>query len=189
MTDYPWEPPRAGTDAEQLFGSIDRMRWTFCYKVDGLDLDALSFRIPSSQLSLGVLLKHLAVCEDVLVGWKIRGRVPEGADPRLGSDDDDEWQFSLDETDTAESLYAGWASAVVRSRAAVAEIMGGDGLDAAAAISQVWGETVSVRRILSDFVEEYSRHTGHADLLREAIDGRVGEDPPAGWRPVSLSLD
>jgi hypothetical protein len=36
-----------------------------------------------------------------------------------------------------------------------------------------------------DLVEEYGRHTGHADLLREAVDGRVGEDPPAGWRPES----
>jgi Protein of unknown function (DUF664) len=34
-----------------------------------------------------------------------------------------------------------------------------------------------------DLIEEYGRHTGHADLIREAVDGRVGEDPPAGWRP------
>jgi hypothetical protein len=34
-----------------------------------------------------------------------------------------------------------------------------------------------------DLIEEYGRHTGHADLLREAVDGRTGEDPPAGWRP------
>jgi Protein of unknown function (DUF664) len=42
-----------------------------------------------------------------------------------------------------------------------------------------------MRRLLCDLIEEYGRHTGHADLIREAVDGRVGEDPPAGWRPVS----
>ena len=45
--------------------------------------------------------------------------------------------------------------------------------------------TVSLRRVLFDLLEEYARHTGHADLLREAVDGRVGEDPPEDWRPVS----
>jgi len=39
--------------------------------------------------------------------------------------------------------------------------------------------------LLCDLIEEYGRHTGHADLLREAVDGRVGEDPPAGWHPES----
>ena len=45
--------------------------------------------------------------------------------------------------------------------------------------------TPSLRRLLFDLLEEYGRHTGHADLLREAVDGRTGEDPPPGWRPVS----
>ena len=46
------------------------------------------------------------------------------------------------------------------------------------------GRQASLRRLLCDLIEEYGRHTGHADLLREAVDGLVGEDPPAGWRPV-----
>ena len=47
------------------------------------------------------------------------------------------------------------------------------------------GGGASLRRLVCDLIEEYGRHTGHADLLREAVDGRVGEDPPAGWRPRS----
>ena len=43
------------------------------------------------------------------------------------------------------------------------------------------GLVVNLRRLVLDMVEEYGRHTGHADLLREAVDGRVGEDPPEGW--------
>ncbi len=47
------------------------------------------------------------------------------------------------------------------------------------------GGHAGLRRLVLDLVEEYGRHTGQADLLREAVDGRVGEDPPGGWRPVS----
>ena len=43
--------------------------------------------------------------------------------------------------------------------------------------------TASLRRLVCDLIEEYGRHTGHADLIREAVDGRVGEDPPPGWQP------
>jgi hypothetical protein len=45
------------------------------------------------------------------------------------------------------------------------------------------GAHASLRRLVCDLIEEYGRHTGHADLLREAVDGRTGEDPPAGWQP------
>jgi hypothetical protein len=45
---------------------------------------------------------------------------------------------------------------------------------------------VSLRRLLFDFLEEYGRHTGHADLIREAVDGRTGEDPPADWLTPAL---
>ena len=41
----------------------------------------------------------------------------------------------------------------------------------------------SLRRLVCDLIEEYGRHTGHADLIREAVDGLVGEDPPARWHP------
>jgi hypothetical protein len=56
------------------------------------------------------------------------------------------------------------------------------GLDRLAHVSAPDGHRVSLRRLLCDLIEEYGRHTGHADLLREAVDGLVGEDPPAGWR-------
>ena len=59
------------------------------------------------------------------------------------------------------------------------------GLDQLVDVSSEDGEHANLRRLLCDLIEEYGRHTGHADLLREAVDGRVGEDPPPGWRPVS----
>jgi hypothetical protein len=45
------------------------------------------------------------------------------------------------------------------------------------------GRHANLRRLVCDMVEEYGRHTGHADLIREAVDGRTGEDPPPGWLP------
>ena len=58
------------------------------------------------------------------------------------------------------------------------------GLDQQVALAEkLAARTVNLRRIVCDLVEEYGRHTGQADLIREAVDGRVGEDPPPGWRP------
>jgi hypothetical protein len=62
----------------------------------------------------------------------------------------------------------------------VNEALAAGGLDHEAHVAD--GEVhASLRRLMFDLVEEYGRHTGHADLLRETVDGRVGEDPPPGW--------
>jgi len=84
--------------------------------------------------------------------------------------------------DAPDELYSLWDNAVARSRAAIAEIAERGGLESAAAVSLPDGSPVIVRRMVMDLVEEYGRHTGHADILREAVDGRAGEDAP--W-PVS----
>jgi len=68
-------------------------------------------------------------------------------------------------------------AAVARSQTAVAEVLADDGLDRRLAISD-WSETPNLRRVVVDMIEEYVRHTGHADLIRESIDGLVGEDAP-----------
>ena len=71
--DYPWEPPLAGTDAEQLIGSLDRLRTTFRWKADDLDAAGLRTTIGASTLTLGGLLKHLAAVEDLYSTTKLRG--------------------------------------------------------------------------------------------------------------------
>jgi hypothetical protein len=75
-------------------------------------------------------------------------------------------------------VYAVWRDAVDRSRALVAEVIKERGLDGAASFSWSDGRTPTVRTMLLDMIEEYARHTGHADILREAVDGRVGEGAP-----------
>jgi hypothetical protein len=80
-----------------------------------------------------------------------------------------------------------WDGAVERSRARLDAALADGGLDQLVYISDADGHHPSLRRLLCDLIEEYGRHTGHADLIREAVDGRVGEDPPPGWAPTSGS--
>jgi Protein of unknown function (DUF664) len=67
---------------------------------------------------------------------------------------------------------------VARSRAAWAQVLADGGLDQPSKFTTRSGEARNLRRVLVDLHDEYARHTGHADLLREAVDGLVGEDPP-----------
>ncbi|MBM7775956.1 putative damage-inducible protein DinB [Actinokineospora baliensis] len=175
MTDTPWEPPLAGTEAEHLTGALDRLRTTFRWKADGLSADGLSTRIGASTLTIGTLLRHLAVVEDHIFTVRLTG-TPWTGDPH--------WGFGPTDATPAEH-YAQWDQAVARARTRLAAALADGGLDQLVHLSDGDGNHVSLRRLVCDLIEEYGRHAGHADLLREAIDGRVGEDPPPGWRAES----
>lgn len=181
----PWEPPLAGSDAEHLVGSLDRMRWTFRWKAGGLDADQLNRRVGASSLTLGGLLKHLTQVEAIKFTWDLDGSNPGEPWASLdeGREEDHDWSFVSAAADTPEDLYAAYDATVARARERLSEAIRDGGLDQVVHLGQVWGLDVSLRRLLHDVVEEYARHTGHADLLREAVDGLVGEDPPEGWRP------
>ncbi len=178
----PWEPPLAGTEVEQLLGALDRLRATFRWKAGGLDAEGLNSGIPSSDLTLGGLLKHLACVEDVTFAVKLAGVAPGEPWQTVDWDGNPRWDFTSAADDTPEELYALWGGAVERSRARVDEALAAGGLDHEAHVGD--GKVhASLRRLICDMIEEYGRHTGHADLLREAVDGLVGEDPPPGWTP------
>jgi hypothetical protein len=183
--DYPWEPPFAGTETEHLVGALDRLRATFRWKADDLDAAGLQTRIGASTLTLGGLLKHLAVCEDNMFTNKLRGEpLSDPWDPG-NWDSDDDWEINSAVHDSPEQLYALYDGAVDRSRARLGAALAEGGLDLPAHWTAADGQHASLRRLVCDLIEEYGRHTGHADLIREAVDGRVGEDPPAGWRAQS----
>ncbi len=177
----PWEPPLAGSEPEQLLGSLERMRATFRWKADGLDAAGLAARVGASAMTLGGLLKHLAFIEDHMFATKLRGD-PPGELWDFTTWDSADWPFTSAAGDSPAELYALWDGAVGRSRARVAAALAQGGLDQLADVSDGAGNHPSLRRLICDMIEEYSRHTGHADLLREAVDGRVGEDPPVDWR-------
>lgn len=183
MTGTPWEPPLAGSDETQLTGTLERVRTVFRWKADGLDANGLGQRIASSRLTLGGLLKHLALVEDHQFGLKYDG-TPLG-EPWHGVDfeADPDWEFRTAADDPPEALYGLWDDAVERSRQRLAAALAKDGgLGQPVAAGR---GSANLRRLVADMVEEYARHAGHADLLREAVDGVTGEEPPDGWRPKS----
>ena len=174
----PWEPPFAGTEVEHLVGALERLRATFRWKAGGLDADGLAFRLPSSALSLGGLLKHLAGAEDLMFTRKLAGAAPSEPWASADLERNPDWEFTSAADDTPDSLYSLWDTTVERSRQRLADAIADGGLDQQVAWGRDAGISVSLRRLVCDLIEEYGRHTGHADLLREAADGLTGEDPP-----------
>ena len=183
MTDeMPWEPPLAGTEAEHVIGALHRLRCTFRWKAADLDAAGLRTQVGASALTLGKLLKHLALVEDDVFTQRLSGaRIGEPWETVWAGGEDWVWTSAAD--DSPEQLYAYWDDAVARSRERLEAALSEGGIDQLVHMAGPDGEHASLRRLLCDLIEEYGRHTGHADLLREAVDGLVGEDPPAGWRP------
>ena len=93
-------------------------------------------------------------------------------------DADPDWDWRTAADDSPEQLYALWRDAVARSRALFAEAMADGGPGATARQARPPQRLPSLRYILLNMIEEYARHNGHADLIRESVDGLVGQDPP-----------
>jgi hypothetical protein len=175
---YP-EPPLAGDETATLLGSLDRQRATLAWKCGGLDAAGLGATVGASSVTLGGLLKHLALVEDDQFSRKLLGRDPGPPWDTVDWDADPDWDWRSATGDTPGQLMAVWQDAVARSRATVAEALADGGLgQLAAGVTNAQGESPSLRRLLIDMIEEYARHVGHADLIRESVDGLTGEDPP-----------
>ncbi|MFC9505226.1 DinB family protein [Streptomyces sp. NPDC057002] len=183
LAEVPLEPPVAGDEVDTLVGSLERQRRTFAWKCEGLDAAGLSARVASSAVTLGGLLKHLALVEDHYLSVRLLGREPAPPWDAVDRDAEPDWEWSSAAGDTPEQLYTLWTEAVLRSRANLREVLAEGDAGRLAAFTTRDGRSPSVRRMLVDLIEEYARHVGHADLIRESVDGRVGEDPPESFRP------
>jgi Protein of unknown function (DUF664) len=172
---YP-EPPATGSEVATLLGSLERLRATFAWKCAGLDAAGLRARVGASSVTLGGLLKHLAFMEDINFSRDLAGGDLPAPWSGRQWDPDRSWIWRSAADDAPEQLYTLWHDAVARSRSAVVKALTDGGLDHVS--HTPGGEPQSLRRLLVDMIEEYGRHTGHADLIRESVDGRVGEDPP-----------
>jgi hypothetical protein len=169
------EPSMTAGEAEMLLFALDRSRAQFAWKSGGLDAAGLGQRLPPTTMTLGGLLKHLALVEDKYTNEFLTGQ-PYGR--QWEGYDGPDWEWRSAAGDSPAELYALWRDAVARSRAAWAAALAGGGLDQPAEYTTPSGESPNLRRVLVDLHDEYARHVGHADLLREAVDGLVGEDPP-----------
>ena len=171
------EPPLAGDETSTLLGSLERQRATLQWKCGGLDAAGLTATVGTSSITLGGLLKHLAGVEEIYFSLRLLGRRPAPPWDTADWDGDPDWAWHSATDNTPEQLMTLWRDAVTRSRAAVTGALEDGGLDQLARYSE-GDEAPSLRRILIDLIEEYARHVGHADLIRESVDGLTGEDPP-----------
>ncbi|WP_375476263.1 DinB family protein [uncultured Jatrophihabitans sp.] len=159
-----------GDERATLVEFLRCQRLTLQIKCDGLDPEQLARRsVEPSTLSLLGLVRHLA---DVERSW-FRRRLAGQPDvpPLFYSDDDRDGDFTgaIPDPDVVAEAWAAW-----RAEVAFAEQFAAD-TDLAFHVEYRDGEVISLREVLVHMIEEYARHNGHADLLRERIDGRLGE--------------
>jgi hypothetical protein len=174
------EPPIAGDEAATLLGFLERQRATFAWKSGGLDAAGLRATLSPSTLTMGGMLKHLARFEDDMSTEWLLGQAQRAPWNAVDWTTDGDWDWRTAAEDAPEQLYAGWREAVARSRALFAEALAVGGLERPGTTTAVGSDRLpSPRYILLNMIEEYARHNGHADLIREAVDGLVGQDPPA----------
>lgn len=159
--------PLVGDEREILTAFLDWHRKTFELKCSGVPLERLSEEgIPPSGLSLHGLLRHLAGAER----WWFRQQFAGEEVPHLYySDDDPDQDFERLDGDAAEA-FAVWRAECDHAREIVADASSLD----QTGIHKASGEPISLRRVLVHMIAEYARHNGHADLLRERIDGATG---------------
>jgi uncharacterized damage-inducible protein DinB len=185
------EPDLSVGELDTLLGFLEFHRATLEWKTRGLTDGQLRLRIASSTITLGGLLMHMAyVEEDWFVGvLHDRGRESPWSEVDWKATPD--WEWDAAHTMTGDAMRAQWNASVDRSRTALNEVLDAAAVPQAADAAQPAansdllatlakrlrpsGEPVSLRWILMHMIEEYARHNGHADLLREAIDGQTGE--------------
>ncbi len=172
-------PPANGPEIETLVGALERNRRTFAWKCTGLGAEEMRRTVGASTMTLGGLLKHLALVEDEYFTRQLTG-APSLSPPFdvVDFDADPDWEWRTAADDSPAVLTALWESCVARSRSNVAAAYEESGPDAPSVTAWSSGQP-SLRRLMVDLIEEYARHTGHADLIRESIDGLVGEGQPA----------
>jgi uncharacterized damage-inducible protein DinB len=167
MNDERSGPSATAGEREMLRGFLDYHRATLAMKCQGLSEEDLRRQSsPPSTLSLLGLVRHMAEVERA---WF--RRILDGEDVPLVWSDTGDYQAAYDArgADSAQAFQA-WEAEVARSRAieAAAESLDVTGY------SPKWEEDVSLRMVMFHLIHEYARHNGHADFLREAIDGAVG---------------
>jgi uncharacterized damage-inducible protein DinB len=166
-TDHRVGPPSLGSERDTLRGFLDYHRATLAMKCDGLtDAELRQQSMPPSTLSLLGLVRHMAEVERA---WF--RRVFEDNDAPMVWSEEIDFQAAYDASaSTRAEAFAAWEAEVENSRRIEREA---ESLDLAGHQPR-WGEDVSLRMVMMHVPLEYGRHNGHADFLREGIDGTVG---------------
>ncbi|MDI5968140.1 DinB family protein [Streptomyces sp. SL13] len=161
------DPPLVGGEREMLRAFLDFHRATLAMKCDGLSDEQLRTRsVPPSTLTLLGLVRHMAEVERQWFRRVVNGETL----PHVWSDEHD-FQAAYDAAGATRSqAFAAWRAEVEHARRIERDA---ESLDIVRHAER-WGEDVSLRLVMLHLIHDYARHNGHADLLREAVDGTVG---------------
>jgi uncharacterized damage-inducible protein DinB len=149
-------------------------RLTLGMKCEGLTPDQLATRsVPPSTMSLLGLVRHMAAVEHT---WFQRVARATGEDRlyRSETDADHDFNAAVGTQDCVDEALATWKREIAKADQWFADVPESD-LGRELPIARAEGEFVSVRDLVVHMIEEYARHCGHADLLRECLDGRTGQ--------------
>jgi uncharacterized damage-inducible protein DinB len=171
------DAPLRADEATTLRAFLDHHRDTLRWKCSGLTQEQLAQPLPPTDMTLGGLMKHIAIVEQSWFedDFEGGGLMPPFDTADWDSDRDWEWHTARD--DSPEELFALLDEARRRSDVVLDEALapGGVGLDGLSTAEAPNGRgRFSLRWILLHMIEEYARHNGHADLIRESIDGQTG---------------
>jgi uncharacterized damage-inducible protein DinB len=166
------EPVHAGDECTLLTQFLVFQRAVMVRKAEGLTQEQMGLTLGPSAMTLAGLIKHLALVEDSWFQERLLGLDEVEPWASVDWDADPDWEFHTATDDDPADLLRLYNDACTRSRAAAAEV--GD-LDVVAKTGNRQGIHYSLRWILIHMIEETARHAGHADLLRESIDGATGD--------------
>jgi uncharacterized damage-inducible protein DinB len=166
------DPDLQADERTTLVAFLDYHRATFLGKIEGLTREQMNVALAPSDLTLASLTKHLALVED---SWFQERFVGVEVEPWASApfDVDRDWEMHSASDDSPDDLVALYRAAIARSQATLNTV---ESLDARSAVNdRREGIPYSMRWILVHMIEETARHNGHADFIRQSIDGRTGE--------------
>jgi uncharacterized damage-inducible protein DinB len=169
------EAPIDADELTALRGFLDYHRDTFRWKCAGLTQDQLAQPHPPSTMTLGGMMKHLALNE---VGWFQRTMNGQGYPPPFDTvdwDADPDWEWHSAKDDPPQELRDLFDQCVGLADQAIDECLARDGLDTKSVRQSREGGAFNLRWVILHMIEEYARHNGQADLIRESVDGETGE--------------
>jgi hypothetical protein len=161
--------PRLGGERATLTEFLRCQRLTLELKCEGLDAEQLALRsVEPSTLSLLGLIRHMAEVERewFRIGFADSG---EGSLYQTPDDLDGDFNGAIGNQEVVDAAWASWRAEMAFANEFIADH------DFDEVGKDTTGEPVSLREVVVHMIEEYARHNGHADLLRERIDGRVGQ--------------
>ncbi|WP_369032608.1 MULTISPECIES: DinB family protein [Streptomyces] len=164
------EPALNADERTMLEGWLEYHRQTLAWKCEGLtDAQLRTASVEPSELSLMGLVRHMAEVER---SWFRRVLVSDDAGPIYYTEEDRDGEFHLTEADSWQEAYDTWQAEIEVARRNAADF----GLDELTrGKSRHTGEPFNLRWLYTHMIEEYARHNGHADLIRERLDGAIGD--------------